>query len=493
MVKRLAALRENVTGHDGDLSFLNHSPVPAFILHLRSGGFVDVNQPFSSCFSYSREQLLDGSVRAAELIGEGERDLFRIAQRFPDRLPDERFIVKCTDRVGRSFPGEVSIRACDVDGEQLVYGSVEDISDRADAELELEDQLDAAIQANKQVRTLMDKMRNITGVTSELLTVRHEVGILTRARSILCNRNGMNFEDVEFYKLNQSSEAIKQPFTDEEKDPIPLTESHPAVRIVTGESDFVQQEPDLVFLPLQGSDERFGAMAIRLTSDERSLMEANQHVWKGFRETLSILANLIGLMIHNCRLADRERNASIHDSLTGVYNRRFLNKTLEQEVDRAKRYDYPLSLMIVDADNFKEINDTFGHQEGDRIIQQIARTLEQSSRESDVLCRFGGDEFSLILPSTNGEDAERLAHRIEERFEDATFTVNVQDGAVEEISVRVSIGISTLSELDGGDDPEALDETDLLRIADRSMFQAKESDQTRIQRADAHDRSDSTN
>lgn len=495
LVKRLSSFREHVSGKAEGFSFFARSSVPAFILHLPSGGFVDANESFSSRFSYPRQQLLDGSVRAGELIGRGGRDLLKIARRFPDLIPDERIVVKCTDRSEHTFLGEVSIRVSEVEGERLLYGSVEDVSDRVHAEQELQDQLDAAIQSNKQVRTLMDRMQNITGVTSELLTVRHEVGVLTKAKSILCEREGMNFEDVTLYMINDSSDAVEQPFADEADDPIPLSEPHPAVKVVTGESDFERVEPDELCFPLRGSDDRFGAMTIRLRPDERKLMEADQHVWKGYRETLSILANLIGLIIHNCRLAERERQASIHDSLTGLYNRRYFNKTLQQEAKRAKRYGNPLSLMIIDVDDFKEINDSYGHQEGDRIIQQVARTLEHGSRESDILCRFGGDEFAVVLPSTKGDDAEQLALRIQEQFEQSTFSVNPPDEQVKNISLRVSIGIGTRSGKEGEageDDNGEIDETDLLKVADRCMFQAKASDGTRIQQADSSDPSDET-
>ncbi len=495
LVRRLSSFRETISGNAGGVSFFAQSSVPSFILHLPSGGFVDVNESFCSCFSYSRERILDAPIRASELVEGDGRDLLKLARRFPERIPDDRFVVQCSDQKGGIFAGSVSVDLNQVQGENLVFGTVRDISEGLNTKQELQEQLEAAKQSNKQVRTLMDKIRNITDVTSKLLTVRHEVGVLTKARSILCDRNGMNFENVSFFMLNESSDAVEQPFRDEAQDPIPLSEPHPAVKVVTGESDVVRVETNVLCLPLQGSDERFGAMFIQLNPEESSLMEEDQLVWKGFREALSILANLVGLIIHNCRLAQDERQASIHDPLTGVYNRRYFNRTLQQEVSRAKRYDYPLSLMIIDVDNFKEINDSYGHQEGDRLIQQCVRTLEQGSRQSDILCRFGGDEFALVLPSTEGEEAEQLAHRLEQRFESSRFTVNTEEGPVEEIPVRVSIGIGTLPENVEEtirEDSRQIDETGLLRIADRCMFQAKEADHTRIQRMDLSDGWDGT-
>jgi diguanylate cyclase (GGDEF)-like protein len=100
------------------------------------------------------------------------------------------------------------------------------------------------------------------------------------------------------------------------------------------------------------------------------------------------------------------------DEVTAVHNRRYFNEVLGHEVHRARRYGSPLSLLILDLDDFKRINDTRGHVEGDAILRKVGRLLRDNTRQTDIVCRYGGDEFAVLLPETNGSDAYTLAERI---------------------------------------------------------------------------------
>jgi diguanylate cyclase (GGDEF)-like protein len=100
------------------------------------------------------------------------------------------------------------------------------------------------------------------------------------------------------------------------------------------------------------------------------------------------------------------------DEVTAVHNRRYFNEVLGQEVHRARRYGKSLSLLILDLDNFKKLNDTRGHPEGDAVLRRVGRLLRDNTRQTDIVCRYGGDEFAVLLPETNGSDAYTLAERI---------------------------------------------------------------------------------
>lgn len=101
-----------------------------------------------------------------------------------------------------------------------------------------------------------------------------------------------------------------------------------------------------------------------------------------------------------------------HDWLTGLYNRRYFEATLHDHIETATRYVRELSLVIFDLDRFKQINDTHGHDAGDEVLRQFATLLKTSARKSDIVCRFGGDEFAVILPETDRASAERFAERL---------------------------------------------------------------------------------
>ena len=137
------------------------------------------------------------------------------------------------------------------------------------------------------------------------------------------------------------------------------------------------------------------------------------------------------------------RRLSRTDSLTGLNNHRIFYERLTDELSRARRYDSPLSVVLIDLDNFKAINDTQGHQFGDHMLITCAERLRACLRQTDILCRYGGDEFGLILTETTGADAQAMMHRLTEDFNQAAR----KEGAPE--TFGISFGVSAHPEDDG--------------------------------------------
>ncbi len=153
------------------------------------------------------------------------------------------------------------------------------------------------------------------------------------------------------------------------------------------------------------------------------------------------------------------------DRLTGIYNRRHFETILEHEVERARRYATPLSLIIFDVDHFKQLNDRLGHLAGDRVLISLARECERNLRDSDVFCRFGGEEFAIIAPETNGHAARLLAQRIRESI--AFLKI---EGCTE--AVTISLGVAAWAE-----SFEKLE--DLISAADKALYHAKNTGRNR--------------
>jgi diguanylate cyclase (GGDEF)-like protein len=151
------------------------------------------------------------------------------------------------------------------------------------------------------------------------------------------------------------------------------------------------------------------------------------------------------------------------DALTGAYNRLFVDESLWREFDSASRHGWPLSIAYVDLDNFKKINDTFGQQAGDRILQTTARILRDNSRESDVIARYGREEFALILPATDAETVRQICERIVVAFQTARHDIGSSS-----IMVTVSIGCATHSPADPFGTV-----AELVRAADQALYTAK--------------------
>jgi two-component system cell cycle response regulator len=157
------------------------------------------------------------------------------------------------------------------------------------------------------------------------------------------------------------------------------------------------------------------------------------------------------------------------DDLTGVYNRRSMFHHLEAELSRCRRYGRSISLLMVDIDHFKRINDEQGHLVGDQALRWVATTLQNELRSMDFLCRYGGEEFCAILPETNRAGAARAGERLRVAIERSPFT---QDAL--ELSLSVSIGGATWSAEDGSEFP------DLLANADASLLEAKRGGRNQV-------------
>ncbi len=165
--------------------------------------------------------------------------------------------------------------------------------------------------------------------------------------------------------------------------------------------------------------------------------------------------------IARIRLQNELREQAIRDPLTGVYNRRYFNEVVEQELVRSSRYNHPIGFLIIDVDNFKRINDRFGHQTGDRVLQVVADLLASQVRESDIVVRYGGDEFLVMLIETNGQ-AEAVEARIQEAVAERNKT-----GVSFPFPITISIGTAHW-------DPKKRESIEhVLARADRRMYAAK--------------------
>lgn len=180
------------------------------------------------------------------------------------------------------------------------------------------------------------------------------------------------------------------------------------------------------------------------------------------RATMMLFCNHAASAIKNARLYHEVKRLGEVDSLTQLYNHGTIELILKRMLDMSRRYDLQLSLMMVDLDNFKLLNDTYGHPSGDEVLRQIARALEGSCRSSDIIGRYGGDEFMVILPETTTDEAGRVALRFIEQL----AAEHVVTGEKYDIPISCSIGVASYP-LDS-EDPEGL-----IRAADAAMYDAK--------------------
>jgi len=182
------------------------------------------------------------------------------------------------------------------------------------------------------------------------------------------------------------------------------------------------------------------------------------------QEILIIFSRQAALTIENAKLFAKVEEMALRDTLTGLYNRRYFHQILDYELNRAKRYHQSLSLIFIDLDHFKEINDSFGHSVGDQFLKQIAQKLTSLFRTTDLVARYAGDEFVAVLPATATEGAMILARRLQETL--GNYQIMVRGKTLQ---VSVSIGVDTY------EGSEGIGGVTFIDRADKAMYEAKAS------------------
>jgi diguanylate cyclase (GGDEF)-like protein len=184
---------------------------------------------------------------------------------------------------------------------------------------------------------------------------------------------------------------------------------------------------------------------------------------------INTFAEQVGLSISNLKLQEALRQQSTKDALTGLYNRRHLDESLEREIRRAARTEQPVAVVMFDLDHFKRFNDTFGHEAGDSVLRELGALLSRNARAEDIPCRFGGEEFLLILPGTHLEGAQSRSERL--RSQARELTVLHQGKSVGMITISVGVAAFPI---------HGLSVKELIAAADTALYRAKKDGRDRV-------------
>ncbi len=307
----------------------------------------------------------------------------------------------------------------------------------------------AELQFSKPLSSLLKSilrgLKSGTGINKAVIFIKDESSFSLKG----CIGLGANDKKIQemnvLLTIEEESDLLKT-----RRAPIHLSSPNPIqerlIRLFEKDLDF----KSATMLPLEIRDHLVGLLVYEQSQD---LLQ---------EEILIIFSRQAALTIENAKLFAKVEEMALRDTLTGLYNRRYFHQILDYELNRAKRYHQPLSLIFIDLDHFKEINDTFGHSVGDQFLKQISQKLQSLFRTTDLVARYAGDEFVAVLPATSSEGAMILAHRLQETL--GSYQIMARGKTLQ---VSVSIGVDTY------EGSEGIGGVTFIDRADKAMYEAK--------------------
>ena len=425
----------------------------AIVLCANDGAILRMNAEFSNLFGYTEDDALGRDVD--QLVAPDVESLQDEAKGITQQIADgQSSFVETQRRRKDGILVHVSIlgKPIMIDGDQIaVYGIYRDISARVAAE--------AALAATrKKVERLHDAADALGEAEDEEDVYRITV---EAAELVLGFSHGALYaaEDGDFTCRAVSSRIVVEEPERMKIDPVGI-----AVQSLESGQPIIVDDPEPKNLP-RGMPPTSRSLICAPIRELGIFLAASPDVGTFGEEDGRLLAILLGhtaVGVARLRLQSQLIKQARHDALTGVFNRHYFNELIAQEVLRASRYDHPIGLLMIDVDRFKEINDRYGHQTGDTVLQEIASVLRETVRETDMIVRYGGDEFLVVLTET-GEKAEEVAVRIRE-------AVRGNEKLRQISGFNVSVSVGSIFWNPGADHPieEALAEADARMYEDKN-------------------------
>lgn len=445
-----------------------------------------VNAPIEAIFQFERADLIG---RPVETLMTGriwepdarQRDPHGEAPRGRRMGAGRRVSARRAD--GTEFPAEINLNQIALPDGPLTICSVRDVSEQTEARVVLEAANQKLIAGMNALKQRSDELRGLT----ELGELLHGCVTEAEANGIISRLVGKLLPHTvgAVYLLNPSRNLLQSTSTwgGEAASLAPLFAPEDCWALRRGRlyagrdmSSTVQcnhvnpRHCGYLCVPMLAQGDILGILHVFVPLREDTAQGADEEAGTDSMRLLVIaVAEQIGVALANLRLRAELRSQSIRDPLTGLYNRRFMEEALDRELARASQARCRVSLVAIDLDHFKQLNDSLGHEGGDLVLREIGALLRRHLRGGDLACRFGGEELLIILPETGVDEAAALAEKMRRRIEDLAITLRGQ--ALRKVTA--SFGVA---EYPG----HGANQEELLKAADAALYRAKSAGRNQI-------------
>ncbi len=453
-----------------------------FVVDCETGCLVAANQRLLELLELRVDEIEDSDLCLAQLVHPDDRAVFRAwMQEGP--VETSRVLqvgLGRSDEEARAV--EISLNRVRWQRREYQLGFVRDSGDRQRRETRLlrnvgmqKQRAVEALKSSLRMYELNEKIKSALVLTTRLLLLdaEDESALFSEAVRVLTNEDGVNFRDATILVLESGVLYTASSTIDSDKKMYPLSEDNKYSRLIAQgllsniETDVLRQE--LIF-PLKSRGSLLGIVEVLQHPREKALFDEHRPIREWQQDMLVQIGDIIAVLLDNLRLNRELKRQSIVDSLTGTGTRNFFMQRLRAEVRRAHRYGRPTSLIFLDVDHFKEINDSYGHLQGDEVLRELGPVFQRNLRDADVLGRYGGDEFVLLLPETTVEMARDTAEKLKRSVEDHHFR-NLDDPE-QPVAVSISVGLAALE--------PGQDEERFLQVADSALYAAKKQGRNRV-------------
>jgi diguanylate cyclase (GGDEF)-like protein/PAS domain S-box-containing protein len=452
----------------------------AIVVIDRTGNIVQMNDQVESIFGYRRSELLDRPMNV--LIPEwfGERHVKAVAERVADPHPHPmrvglELLGKRKDQ--SEFPVEIMLSPMPAENDGMVIAVVRDITAPKQA-------AESARKTNEELMALVTELQRRDSEMQSLISMDDLLQSCTtqeEAYKVVALAAGELFDGqagclavlrawdqyLEIVARWGDDGPLGEPiFSVEDCWALRRGQLHEVADSRAGLlcRHFVDQPATgYLCVPLTVQGEMLGVFCLAGAPAKRSSHQVSQ------LQLAVTVSEAVKLSLSNLRLREKLRAEAIHDPLTGLFNRRYLEETLARELHRARRRKSSLCVAMLDLDNFKRFNDTFGHDAGDSLLRELGRLVRGKVRKSDIPCRYGGEEFVLVLPDSSLADAE---HRVEQ-LRVLINELQIPHGEQLLGALTVSAGVAQADE-------HSFNPNELLRAADQALYAAKNAGRDRV-------------